>query len=229
MTVGEWYMTTFLASSQISLAQILLSHAQSKKANWQINENKRNLRWYSSERVARASWPCIPGIELGDCLWHNFQPTVPRQVAIGKGRNTSPESRDKSTTSSRMGALGFSVSTIFGFCTKNLRVLVSVAICDFCSISLSISGFGQKSNRMFVDVVWFLSGFSAKNTRVNDLNTAHVFSDSACSFLLCSFTVFSFFEKNGFAVANTLQCPPPHAMFLQQLHNPNLYLEKKNN
>ena len=85
--------------------------------------------------------------------------TVPRQVAIWGGRNTSPESRDKSTPSTRDGALRFSVSAIFDISFSIFAQKYSDfgVRCDFCSIwfwAKIKSGF-----RIWSLARWFVSFF----------------------------------------------------------------------
>ena len=71
----------------------------------------------------------------------------------------------------------FAVSAIFEI---GFSVLVSVAECRSCSISLSIFDKNKiEFSDLLFDAVWCFSGFSAENMRLDDLNHLHVFSGFA--------------------------------------------------
>ena len=88
------------------------------------------------------------------------------------------------------GALGFSVSAIFEigfsvFVPKHFgfSVLVTIAVCSFRSISLSVFGKNKTGfSDLLFDAVWRFSFISSENMRLNDFNRVHVFSDCACAF-----------------------------------------------
>ena len=63
-------------------------------------------------------------------------------------------------------------------------VLVTIAVCSFCSISLSVFGFG-KNKIGLLDAVWYCSipvSLRSENMRLNDLNRVHVFFDFVYGF-----------------------------------------------
>ena len=88
------------------------------------------------------------------------------------------------------GALGFSIlrfrpffRSFFRFLYQKTSVLVSVAVCGFCSILLSVFGKNKMEfSDLLLDALRYFSGFSSENMRLKDLNRVHVFSDFACSF-----------------------------------------------
>ena len=86
-----------------------------------------------------------------------------------------------------IGIFGCAVSAIFRsvFVPKNFgfSVLVTIAVCDFCSISLSVFAKNKIGfSDLLLDAVRCFSGFLSENMRLNDLNRVHVFSDFACGF-----------------------------------------------
>lgn len=111
----------------------------------------------------------------------------------GGGRNTSPQSGDKSTPSTRMGALGFSVSAIFYiaffiFALKIFGFWCLLRFLFYLILGKNKIGF---SDLKFGEVVCFSFPVSLRKIRASTTSPAHVFSDFACGFL--SFFIQFFF------------------------------------
>ena len=89
--------------------------------------------------------------------------------------------------------MGFSVlqfvpffrSVFSVFVRKNFDFSVLVPVAVFCSILLSVSGFRQNEIGLLdlpFNAVWWFSGLSSGNLRLNDVNHMHVFSGFARGF-----------------------------------------------
>ena len=97
----------------------------------------------------------------------------------------------------------------FGFCTKKLRIfdLVTVAVCGFCSISLSILG---KNFRICYSMRFGVFPISLRKICASTISTACTSSLILLAVLIeiCfSFAVF-YSSLYAFAVSYILQCPP---------------------